>query len=82
MPWRRGWPPFVSQRVIDDRDRATADLEQASDDLKDSAQRALRTHAVADRLAVAGRSNHFSESMEALFATRAERPPRQPRGTE
>lgn len=74
MPWRRGWPPYVSQRVIDDRRRATEELERASGDLSDSAERAKRTHAVADALAKVRTRNHFSESMELLFATTRKTP--------
>lgn len=68
MPWQRGWPPFVSQRVLDDKARAMADLDQASDDLKDTIQKARRIHRVADGLARAREQNHFSESMELLFS--------------
>lgn len=70
MPWRRGWPPYISQRVLDDRARATADLDQASDDLRETAVKAVRIHRVADRLESARDRNHFSESMELLFTTR------------
>lgn len=69
MPWQMGWPPYVSQRVIDDRRRATEELERASDDLRDSVERAKRTARVADALARVRTRNHFSESMEQLFAT-------------
>lgn len=70
MPWQKRWPPFVSQRVLDDRRRAAADLDQASDNLRDTAAKAVRIHRVADSLAAAKESNHFSTSMELLFATR------------
>jgi len=70
MPWRRGWPPYVSQRVIDDQRRAVDDLAQASDDLKDTVRRAIRTHRIADSLEAARDRNHFSESMELLFTAR------------
>lgn len=70
MPWQKGWPPFVSQRVLDDRRKAAADLDQASDDLRETAAKAVRLHRVADSLTAARDRNHFSESMELLFATR------------
>lgn len=70
MPWQRGWPPYVSQRVVDDRRRAVDDLDQSSDDLKDTIRRAIRTHRIADSLDRAREVNHFSESMELLFTTR------------
>lgn len=68
MPWQRGWPPFVSQRVLDDRARAAEDLDQSSGDLKDTIAKAQRIHRVADDLTRARDRNHFSESMELLFA--------------
>ncbi len=68
MPWQRRWPPYVSQRVIDDRRKAGADLDQASDDLKETIAKARRIHRVADSLERAREHNHFSESMELLFA--------------
>lgn len=68
MPWQKGWPPFVSQRVLDDRRRSAADLDQASDDLRETVAKAVRAHRVADSLAAARDRNHFSESMELLFA--------------
>jgi hypothetical protein len=71
MPWQKRWPPFVSQRVIDDRRRASADLDQASDDLRETAAKAVRIHRVADSLERARDRNHFSESMELLFTTRS-----------
>ncbi len=70
MPWQRGWPPYVSQKVLDDRRRATADLDQSSGDLKETIEHAKRTNRVADSMEEARRRNHFSESMEALFAQR------------
>lgn len=70
MPWRKGWPPYVSQRVLDDRLRAMSDLDQASDDLRDTAAKAVRIHRVADSLERAKVRNHFSESMELLFINR------------
>jgi hypothetical protein len=73
MPWQKRWPPYVSQKVIDDRRRAVDDLAQASDDLKDTVRKAVRTHRVADSLEAARARNHFSESMELLFATRTPR---------
>lgn len=73
MPWQRGWPPFVSQRVLDDRRRASIDLDQSSGDLKDTIRSAKRMHRIADDLDQARRNNHFSESMELLFA-----PPHRP----
>ncbi len=69
MPWRRGWPPYVSQRLLDDRRRADADLDQASDDLKDTIRRAVRTERIAGKLVRAREVNHFSESMELLFTS-------------
>lgn len=69
MPWRRGWPPYVSQRVLDDRARATVDLDQSSGDLKETIRSAKRVHRVADSLDEARTKNHFSESMELLFTT-------------
>lgn len=78
MPWQKRWPPYVSQRVIDDRLQAMEELERASDDLKDSARRALRTHRVADSLERARDRNHFSESMEQLFAASAQIRQRKP----
>ena len=68
MPWRWGWPPYIAQRVLDDRARAGADLDQASDDLKDTIAKAKRIHRVANNLERAREHNHFSESMELLFA--------------
>jgi hypothetical protein len=76
MPWQKRWPPFVSQRVVDDRAKALESLERASGDLKESAARAIRTHRVADDLDEARQRNHFSESMEALFAQRGAHPRR------
>lgn len=70
MPWRKGWPPYVSQRVLDDRRRANADLDQSSGDLRDTIRRAVRTERIAGRLDRARETNHFSESMELLFTTR------------
>ncbi len=70
MPWQRRWPPYVSQRVLDDQRRAVEELERSSGDLRDSAERAKRTHRVADALDRVRESNHFSESMELLFATK------------
>lgn len=69
MPWQRSWPPYVSQQVVDDRERASADLDQASGDLKETIQAAHRVHRIADQLAAARKRNHFSESMELLFLT-------------
>lgn len=69
MPWQKGWPPYVSQRVADDRARASTDLDQSSGDLKETIRRARRVHRIADDLADARRNNHFSESMEMLFAS-------------
>lgn len=68
MPWQKRWPPYVSQRVLDDKVRAGADLDQSSDDLKDTIAKARRIHRVADSLDRARERNHFSESMELLFA--------------
>jgi hypothetical protein len=59
----------VSQRVIDDRERASTDLDQSSGDLKETIQKARRVHRIADRLDEARSRNHFSESMELLFTT-------------
>lgn len=67
MPWQRRWPLYVSQRVIDDRARAGADLDQSSGDLRDTIQKAKRVHRVADTLERVRERNHFSESMEILF---------------
>lgn len=70
MPWQLGWPPYISQRVLDDRRRALKELERASDNLRESAKRAQRTYRVADALDDIRSRNHFSESMELLFATK------------
>lgn len=67
MPWQKRWPPYVPRRVAEDRHRAASDLDQASDDLRETAAKAVRAHRVADRLAAARERNHFSESMELLF---------------
>lgn len=67
MPWQRGWPPYVSRRVAADRERASADLDQSSGDLKETIQKARRMHRIADDLDRVRRRNHFSESMELLF---------------
>lgn len=68
MPWQKRWPPYVSQRVLDDRNRAADDLDQSSGDLKDTIAKARRTHRVADSMEAARERNHFSASMELLFA--------------
>lgn len=69
MPWRWGWPPWTSAKLQDDHQRALDQVERATVDLSDTRAKMARTERVADNLrAVKGR-NHFSESMEALFAT-------------
>lgn len=75
MPWQKGWPPYVSQRVLDDRRRALEELERASDDLRDSVEHVKRTERVASALADVRSRNHFSESMELLFATKRKSAP-------
>lgn len=81
MPWRRGWPPFISQRVLDDQERASEDLDQSSGDLKDTISRARRVHRIADSLTEARERNHFSESMELLFAAPRPSHQRHPKDT-
>ncbi len=71
MPWQKGWPPYVSRRVLDDRRRASDDLDQSSEDLRETAAKAVRIHRVADSLVRAKARNHFSESMEYLFVVDA-----------
>jgi hypothetical protein len=68
MPWQWGWPPYVSRRVLDDKERASADLDQSSEDLTEAIRSAGRVHRIADSLDGVRRRNHFSESMELLFA--------------
>jgi hypothetical protein len=71
MPWRWGWPPYVPECVRTDRERASADLNQSSEDLTVTIQSAKRVHRIADSLDVIQKRNHFSEAMESLFT----RPP-------
>lgn len=75
MPWQLKWPPYVSQRVLDDRRRAADDLDQSSGDLKETIEHARRVTRVATALQDTRSRNHFSESMEILFATRARSAP-------
>ena len=70
MPWQMRWPPYVSQRVLDDKARASMDLDQASDNLKDTIAKARQVRQVTSELTRARERNHFSESMELLFAAR------------
>ena len=69
MPWQRKWPPYVSQRVLDDRRRAADALDQSSGDLRETIEHAKRVTQVATALQDTRARNHFSESMEILFAT-------------
>jgi hypothetical protein len=69
MPWQREWPYWVSSRVVEDRRAALEELERASGDLRETTDKAVRMHAVAEGMRRARQRNHFSESMEALFAT-------------
>jgi len=74
MPWRWGWPPWESAQVRADRQRALDAVERATLDLDDTRRRLLRTDRVTENLAHARGRNHFSESMEALFAARQAKP--------
>jgi hypothetical protein len=69
MPFQREWPFWVSDRVVADRRAALEELERASGDLKETKDKAIRTHEVAASLRESRRRNHFSTSMEELFAT-------------
>jgi hypothetical protein len=71
MPWHWGWPPYVPECVRADKERASADLDQSSEDLTVTIQSAKRVHRIADSLDVIQKRNHFSEAMESLFT----RPP-------
>jgi len=70
MPWRWGWPPWESERIRADRRQALENLERATVDLDETRKKAQRTARVADALDRAHMRNHFSESMEQLFAQR------------
>lgn len=73
MPWRWGWPPWTPAKLQDDHRRALEQVERATVDLSDTRAKMARTERVADNLrAVKGR-NHFSESMEELFASAPKR---------
>jgi hypothetical protein len=71
MRWRWGWPPWVSARIRADRQNALDAIERATIDLSETKASIRRTAKIADSLSAARRHNHFSESMEALFAARA-----------
>lgn len=79
MPWQLRWPPYVPQRVVDDRRRAADDLDQSSGDLKETIARATRVERVTGRLGEARERNHFSEGMESLFASHISRKTHQPK---
>lgn len=76
MPWRWGWPPWEPKQVRADQARALEAIERATLDLTDTRRRVARAERVAESLQHAKARNHFSESMEALFAARAPGVPR------
>lgn len=71
MRWRWGWPPWVSARIRADRQNALDAIERATVDLSETKVEVQRAARIADSLSKAHLRNHFSESMEALFAARA-----------
>lgn len=78
--WHWGWPPWASPRIRADRQRALEAIERATIDLSETRAEVRRTARIADSLNAARHRNHFSESMEQLFAAHAPRTPHHPKG--